>query len=99
MRALNLAGLALLACLAVAGCRFALVEGGNSQNGVSVINGTESTLRFRMLVDGQWYELGEGSPDRNPSQLVSYASMTDGEVVARNSCTVGVIVALDPSGK
>lgn len=86
-----------LLVVVVAACQVRLTEQG-LENGVGARNDTESILHFRTLVDGLWYDLGSVSPG-NLTQAISYSDLTSAtSAIARDGCTIGLLVALDPAG-
>jgi hypothetical protein len=94
---LRLVAVVVLALVVVAACQVRLTEQGH-ENGVGARNDTESILHFRTLVEGLWYDLGSVSPG-NLTQAISYSDLTSAtSAIARDGCTIGVLVAFDPAG-
>jgi hypothetical protein len=93
-----------VACLGIfvlvgAGCGILPVSDPGLVDGVSVRNETRSTLSFKMLVTGKWYDLPAKARPRDSALVLDRGHLASNSVLARDGCAIGDLVAFGPDGR
>lgn len=69
-----------------------------SSGGIGVDNRTDQALHFRILGDGEWHDLPATVGPRQSGGLLGRPALIGPSRIARDGCTIGELIALDPDG-